>query len=1120
MKLKNLKFILIALIVLSLFPSSIKAEEPVGKFLGASISCTKNNKVSFKINNLFSDKIKETNVNIDFVKIKFERTKLWSIDPKRWVELSFSVPIDGTPNQTYEFDSKEPLSLKIIGHGPNIDPITLEDTTTYTPECKTAAQSPATPKQDQPGIECDPKGDIDPDTWHSDGLFCDKVKKGEIAEQWSCGRTIKYANSKADSACNEKSHSSNPIQNFDNLPYSSTIDTLCETTSDPTGCRNNSQKCLDTVKDISKLSYKDADQAIDNFLKCFDNTKGTVARNIKEYLGNKQYGAWVGSYCAASWKAHHPDTELDNTNGVRCENAVRSIQFKGVKGCQNLPASSAADGSLESCIRTAADSVFKPQPARSRTVVPLQPAAQQTVVTPAITTPAIQKNNRRQEILDNWCAAYLGANTDKANLCVSEAGTKCADPNLTNEPAFTKCVKDKGAEMQKGTTPAQGAAAPSSQRQPASPQKPGKQQAAADDTKDIEIIPTVDGYQQVAEGTYPANTSEVIIGAKAFKAGDKNQNCLLLNLDLTLIKTADEKGSLLPPAPAARIKTLIDKEGKNAGKEVNPQTAQNCHPYIAKLVGPGKYRFFAKSNDKTSKDIAFSVGGLAPKSADIKAFTCVTLAQASGNSISATANPDSKLDPKESYLGYDRAAWYIKKGVSKDSDLVYDPNNKDQNKKGDNCQFEGKGEGCQNAKGNDPTTFDNLEENQEYTVSAVAYPSKGNKEAVACAPTKPIKTAAKQGSQVLAVTSEDLSAAAVVLGINISSDELSNVMIRSIGYDGQPVNTLYEGQIAGDQVINVKVLQLIKVNKVETIVTPVTESGEKLDSKTYTTNLPDLTNITVNLAKVQSVQLSQNPQDSSFTKDALKHIPITIMAVTNLPVENPVFINTANNERFIIEAQDISNNCSADNEEKCVYQINLGGELVKEDNYSIKFAQGDDIFETDPLSFTISSGESGGIEPAEIIDQGGKVITRVVLSKDDGTFEQVVYTLDQGTNQGYFADAEFDLTEGVNGLKYTIDYADGTQKEIIFVVERTAETEPVVPAPIPAEPDLTPSADLGNTTSSDTIQTGEYCSSAGDYDRVCAGDDGTYKFRQCQENNIWSDWLGSETNPDQSCRTE
>lgn len=109
-------------------------------------------------------------------------------------------------------------------------------------------------------------------------------------------------------------------------------------------------------------------------------------------------------------------------------------------------------------------------------------------------------------------------------------------------------------------------------------------------------------------------------------------------------------------------------------------------------------------------------------------------------------------------------------------------------------------------------------------------------------------------------------------------------------------------------------------------------------------------------------------------------------------------------------------------------------------------------------------------------------------------------------------------------LPLVIEYSDGSNKYLSYHINYQPKANQ---SPSPEESTINqeqqPTQEEQPTQgeqSTPQVPEGEHCDNVGDYDRVCLDNEGTYKFRQCQDNNIWSDWLGSENNPDNSCRPE
>lgn len=736
-----------------------------------------------------------------------------------------------------------------------------------------------------------------------------------------------------------------------------------------------------------------------DFNSCVEGFKNTAISQIKPNFINRVPDFWgiVGAQC------HYILGNIVTTNarvGDLCEVASRPC------GTKEAPDSSYEELVQEAttCIQEKAKTVNysatrAPVGAPTGTSAQSAPAAAPRAPSvPTAQTPAGYNTDFDKHVYA-WCSSANSVLSDKTTACNSETVASCT--SQTDEEAFKRCVQKIARDKYGGLyNPEKQSFAPPAQ------EPPEENQAQA----------LVRGQENIGE--LPADTIKIDIAGKVFKKGDSAQKCLIEDVELILVKTTDENGNQISPP-----------------KSILSTKTQNCQPYQTTLQGAGHYQLTV-SLDKAVGSQSFDVAKTTPKQ-EVEIFNCETKAQVAGNTISAAVNVTSP-NPTGDFLGYDRAEWFTKKGLPTPKDhLAYNPTYK----KGDNCQFAGKGAGCLRAEGHDPTIFE-IEPNQDYYIQAVAYPVNGTKKSVACTFVGPLRKSPlskANNTQVLGETSEDLSQVTTTMGLAVSSEGISSVVIRAIGYDGQPLEALYEDQIIGDQVINYTVNNLSQVDKVETVVIP--ENG---GPQTIIQDLPDLTNVPASTSPIQTIELVQNPQGDQFTKDD----SIDLIAVTSQPVTDPSFINTENNQQYQVENQDKQEKCASLKEQKCVYTAHLWAGVAQEGKYKMKFAASNQVLDDNQvLEFTI--GEEAQISSPTLIKLGIKVATKKTISKDsgDGSDKQIVYLVDPACDLKNVEDcqisrsqAEFSLQVGPNVFKYTIFYnfSETDKEDFLFSVTRTA----------------------------------------------------------------------------------
>lgn len=628
------------------------------------------------------------------------------------------------------------------------------------------------------------------------------------------------------------------------------------------------------------------------------------------------------------------------------------------------------------CIGEVAKSV-----GQTSTLLPqVRPAAPGTITPPQL-APTFNPDWLRH--LHSFCSSANGVNPAKSTACNDKVGSLC--DKKTTEEEFRLCVQKEAHARYGGIyNPAAPQGAPAA---PPATAKPADNQALA----------IVNGFENIDQ-ELPAYTTEITIAGKVFEKDDVNQKCLITDVQLVFGKTADEDGKLITPI-----------------NSITPKT-QNCQPYKVTLQGAGQYQLSVHDATKDSlatSSIVFTVAK-APAAKEVKpeVFVCLTMAKAVGNTIQAYAQSGTSPSSKN-FLGYDRAQWFIKKGMpTNDDPLAFNQSYS----KGSNCQFGGRGDPVckdnpKNPDGGDITSFTDLEVGQRYTIQAVAYPKDDSKKSVICALADPIQITSKQ---VLGETSDDFSSATTQIGLAISSDGISNVVITSIGYDGQPVDTLYNGQVGGVQVIDVTVSNLTKVNRVEAVIVPLDDvSGT--NSQTISLNLPNLTNLTPAPTRTQAIELSKSLGES-FTQDDV----IDLMAITNLPVADPSFVDSQTNQRFTVDSENRQEKCTATNEERCVYRVQLAGTLVRAGHYSIQFYQDrTPLTQAGTLDFDINPSSTPALAPAPV--SLTKIKTKVTAARADGSDARIIALRNPETN----------LWERQPANPFTVNFGDNTFKYII-----------------------------------------------------------------------------------------
>lgn len=611
---------------------------------------------------------------------------------------------------------------------------------------------------------------------------------------------------------------------------------------------------------------------------------------------------------------------------------------------------------------------------------------------PRITTPQANTTGRRIEILNAWCAAYLGANTAKGNDCVDKARDKCKQ---TDEEKFTNCVKGVGLEMQKDTA---------TQSPPTkAPDNPG-QPAESALSSDITITPTVNGDQK--PDPLPQNTKTVNIGVKVFKTSDSSETPLNLNnIELILIRTTDEKTTLInPPTRITDLKT-------EAGAAANTGAVQNYTPYVATIPGWGKYELTAKVNNKTSQPVRFQVGGLGSGSGTSKLpklFACtVNVDSKTADSIKVSAHEVANTN----LVGYNRITWYLKEGgpdgIISDQYIV-----------GTNVQFPQEKD----------TVFNNLKPNTRYTVLAAAYPDNLQANRVFCNSSSginvitPAKVAqAQTNQQVLAATSDDSGPTSV--SVAASCDGACQVVAQGTG---EPFAT----QIYGTEVIDIPVANRASTDSVTVTVIPITDQEETVNAQTITIPLPgssgEFTATTTPAPTTQNITLSKTPPESQLISPGL----VGLIAQTAVPLKGGIaFINKNNpDQKYVVHDEDKDLKCAADPSQVCVYTVYLNKDegSLENGNYSFQLTQDNNPVTDNTIDFEVLSENAGATPSAAGGDiaatPGAEIPTKITISMD-GSAEQALFTRNQDNpDQVYYANTDFDLTIGKHDFIYKVYY--------------------------------------------------------------------------------------------------